>query len=159
MNGALESAGVDALAVGASVVQVYLNAPVPDEQMRATLGKILEDVPGARVHKRDELPQEYRLKHETRTGDWVVVLPPPYGSTRSSGIEFWFRRAATAVGMTFGMHGYDPALDDMGGIFLAMGRGVPAGPLGETRQIDLPATVAALLDIEPPRDSEGVSIW
>ena len=40
-----------------------------------------------------------------------------------------------------------------------MGRGVPADPLGVVRQIDLPATVAQLLDIEPPRDSEGSPIW
>ena len=159
MNDALQSAGVDAAAVGAAVVQVHLNAPVPDEQMRATLGDILEEVPGAQVHKGDQLPHEYRLSHETRTGDWVVVLPPPYGATRSTGMELWLMQAATWAGKTFGMHGYDPALEDMGGIFLAMGRGVPAAPLGEVHQIDLPATVAALLGIEPPRDSEGVSIW
>ena len=57
------------------------------------------------------------------------------------------------------MHGYDPLLPDMGAFFLAMGRGVPTDPLGVVRQIDLPATVARLLDIEPPRDSEGTSIW
>ena len=68
-------------------------------------------------------------------------------------------RAATWAGKTFGMHGYDPALEDMGAIFLAMGRGVPDESPGEVRQIDVPATVARLLGIEPPKDSEGASIW
>ena len=159
LNGALQSAGVDGVAIGAAVVQVHLHEPVPDREMRATLEEILEDVPDAQILKGDELPDEYRLKHQTRTGDWVLLLPPPYGSTRSTGMELWLMRAATWAGKTFGMHGYDPALEDMGAIFLAMGRGVPKTPLGEVRQIDVPATVAHLLDIEPPRDSEGVSIW
>ncbi len=159
LNGALRSAGVDGVAVGAAVVQVHLNAPVPDDEMRGTLEDILEAVPDAQILKGDALPENYRMQHETRTGDWVLILPPPYGATRSTGMELWLMRAATWAGKEFGMHGYDPALDDMGGIFLAMGRGVPHTPLGDVHQIDLPATVARLLDIDPPGDSEGASIW
>ena len=159
LNGALQDAGVDGAAVGAAVVNVYLRSPVPDDEMRATLEDILEDVPGAEILKGNALPHEYRLQHETRTGDWVVVLPPPYGSTRSTGMELWLMRAATWAGKAFGMHGYDPALEDMGAVFLAMGRGVPGESPGVVRQIDVPATVARLLGIEPPKDSEGASIW
>ena len=55
-----------------------------------------------------------------------------------------------------GAHGYDPKLPDMGAIFFALGRGVPAGTkLGEVRAIDVAPTVAALLEIEPPQSSEG----
>jgi hypothetical protein len=44
----------------------------------------------------------------------------------------------------------------MGGVFLATGRGVPNDlVLPEVHQIDLAATVARLLAIEPPRQSEG----
>jgi arylsulfatase A-like enzyme len=57
------------------------------------------------------------------------------------------------------MHGFDPALPDMGGVFLALGRGVPAGArLGAVRQIDVAPTVAKLLGIAPPRDAEGTPI-
>ena len=68
-------------------------------------------------------------------------------------------QAATWFGKTLGMHGYDPRLPDMGAIFLAMGRGVPETLPGDVLQIDLPATVARLLNIEPPEDSEGSPIW
>jgi len=159
LNGAFEDAGLDAVAVGATVVQVHLRSPVPDAEMRDALGEILEDVPGAVIHKGDALPAEYRLQRSDRIGDWVIVLPPPFAATRSSGSELWLMQAATWFGKTLGMHGYDPNLPDMGAIFLAMGRSVPSTPLGEVRQIDLPATVSGLLNIEPPRDSEGLAIW
>ncbi len=159
LNGAFEAEGIDAVAVGAAVVQVHLTAPVPDAEMRAALKKILADVPGAQIHKGDSLPASYRLQRDSRIGDWVIVLPPPYAATRSTGMELWLMQAATWFGKTLGMHGYDPSLPDMGGLFLAMGRDVPDSPLGELRQIDLAATVAHLLNIEPPRDSEGRPIW
>ena len=159
MNGELADAGIDAIAVGAAVIQIHLNTPVPDDEMRAALTGILADVPGAVIHKGNELPESYRLQRDTRIGDWTVVLPPPYAATRATGTEFLLIQAATGFGKTLGMHGYDPELPDMGAFFLAMGRGVPEQPLGVVRQIDLPATVARLLEIEPPRDSEGVSIW
>ena len=57
------------------------------------------------------------------------------------------------------MHGYDPALPDMQGIFLALGRGVPAGAHADAvRMIDVAPTVARLLGIAPPRDAEGTAI-
>jgi predicted AlkP superfamily pyrophosphatase or phosphodiesterase len=158
-NDAFEDAGIDALAVGSVAVQVHLNSPAADDDMRRALEEILADVPGAVVHKGDALPAGLRLQRAGRMGDWVIVLSPPFAATRSSGAQLLMLRAATRFGQTLGMHGYDPALPDMGAFFLAMGRGVPSEPLGEVRQIDLPATVAALLNIEPPRDSEGRPIW
>ena len=47
----------------------------------------------------------------------------------------------------------------MGGIFLATGRGVPDDlVLPEVHQIDVAATVARLLGIDPPRHSEGRAV-
>ena len=47
----------------------------------------------------------------------------------------------------------------MGGVLLAMGRGVPAGSrLPAVRMIDVAPTVARLLGIEPPLQAEGVPI-
>ena len=57
------------------------------------------------------------------------------------------------------MHGYAPEHPDMAGIFLAIGRGVPAGArLDAVRMIDVAPTVARLLGIEPPRSAEGRAI-
>ncbi|TNF90665.1 MAG: alkaline phosphatase family protein [Gammaproteobacteria bacterium] len=159
LNGSFEAAGIDAVAIGAAVVQVYLRSEVPDAEMRAALEDILADIPGVEFHEGDALPERYRLQRHNRLGDWVIILPPPFGSSRSTGTELWLMQAASWLGKTFGMHGYDPNLPDMGALFLAMGRDVPDEPLGEVRQIDLPATVARLLNIEPPRDSEGAPIW
>ena len=101
-----------------------------------------------------------RLKHPTRTGDWVVVGPPPCVFTQRPGFGGIATRVMSGMGWGFGGHGYDPALPAMGGVFLAIGRGVdPTLELGEVRQIDLAATVSTLLGIDPPRHSEGRSIW
>ena len=48
---------------------------------------------------------------------------------------------------------------EMPGMFLALGRGVPAGALlRAVHQVDLAATIAALLGIEPPLESEGTPV-
>ena len=47
----------------------------------------------------------------------------------------------------------------MNGIFLAMGRGAPAGArLPPVRALDVAPTAARLLGIAPPRDCEGAPI-
>jgi hypothetical protein len=57
------------------------------------------------------------------------------------------------------MHGFLPGRPEMGAIFYALGRGVPRGKaLGEVRSVDVAATVARLLGIEPPAQSEGKAI-
>ena len=59
-------------------------------------------------------------------------------------------------GKSIGAHGFDPALPDMGAVFYALGRGVPrSAELGEVRAIDVAPTVAALLGINAPEESEG----
>ena len=61
------------------------------------------------------------------------------------------------LGRTQGAHGYDPArYPEMRGIFLATGRGVPAGVRsGDVAALDVAPTAARLLGIEPPRGCEG----
>ena len=58
-----------------------------------------------------------------------------------------------------GVHDYDPQHPDMAGVFAALGRGVPRGRrLGEVHVIDIAATIASLLGIDPPLQSEGVAL-
>ena len=63
-------------------------------------------------------------------------------------------------GRTLGIHGYDPARSpEMRAIFLALGRGVPAGArTGPVAALDVAPTVSRLLGIEPPRSCEGKPI-
>lgn len=157
---ALRAAGIKALVIGSAVGQIHLRTPADDETVRAVLTGFLEDVPGSSLYKRDAVPDAFRLRRATRVGDWVAVLPPPYSFRNLTLTERLLLPVARYFGFEYGMHGYDPALADMGGVFFAMGRGVPTElELHDVRQVDVAATVAALLGVEPPAQSEGSPIW
>ena len=158
VEAALDAADIDAVVVGLTTVHVHLKTPAADTKVRAVLAKLLGDVPGAVIYKGDALPSGFRLQRHNRIGDWVIMLPPPYGASSSARVAAAMSTAASA-GRSLGMHGYDPKIDDMGALFLAIGRGVPETPLGHVRQVDLAATVAKLLGIEAPADSEGEPMW
>lgn len=135
----LDDGGVDALVIGGAVARVYL-----DE--REDLGKaeaILSEVRDIGVHRLDALPEDFRLARPGRNGDLLVTTVPPYVLT-----ERYDRLGGT--------HGYPPELPDMQAVFFALGRGVDAdAEPTELRHVDLAATIAALLDVEPPAQSEG----
>jgi predicted AlkP superfamily pyrophosphatase or phosphodiesterase len=157
---ALEAAGIEADVIGSAVAQIHLKDPTQEAAAGQVLEQFIAEIPGALIHRRETLPEEYRLNRADRLGEWIVIVPPPYFFSRSSAVESALANAALLMGREFGMHGYDPNLADMAGIFLAMGRGVPTDrPLEEVHQIDVAATVAGLLNIEPPKDSEGAPIW
>jgi predicted AlkP superfamily pyrophosphatase or phosphodiesterase len=143
---ALRSAKVRAhIEPSSSVAHVFLENP--EDLARAE--RALAGLAGVRVDRREALPASLHLSHPTRTGDLVVRTEPPYTFATSGPLE----RAAR------GMHGYAPEDPDMAGIFLALGRGVPAGARPEAvRMIDVAPTVARLLGIDPPRQAEGSAI-
>ncbi len=159
IRGALADAGIKARVLGGAVAQVHLEEPADDALVRSTLDEFFAEVPGSSYYKREELPAPYRLRRDTRLGDWVLLVPPPYTLYEVSASQRALINAATLMGKELGMHGYDPQHPDMGGIFFAMGRSVPKALPAEVRQIDLAATVAKLLAIEPPQHSEGEAIW
>lgn len=152
LAGALESAGVRARTFGAVVAHVFLEDPASLAVAEAAVSGLGH----VRVYRGAELPMSLRLRHPTRTGDLVVMAEPPYTLDRPAGFEGFMMAALQRFGVGFGMHGYDPALPEMGGVFMAMGRGIPSDlELDEVRQIDVAATVAHLLGIEPPLQNEG----
>jgi arylsulfatase A-like enzyme len=152
LAGALRRAGVRARVTGGAVAQVYLEDPAQLEAALAAARK-LEPV---EVHPGRELPGDYRLRHPRRTGDLVVVTRPPYSLSRPPGRNGRLAQLLGASGRSFGGHGYDPALPDMGGVFIAMGRGVEAGvALPAVHQVDVAPTIARLLGIAPPAQAEG----
>ncbi len=152
LRGMLAGAGIGARVTGSTVAHVYLDDP--DDHARA--GELLRGIEGARAYAGSALPHWMRLSHRTRTGDWLVVASPPLTFSRPAGWEGAVVATLSMAGWTFGSHGYAPDHPDMPGMFLALGRGVPAGArLPVMHQVDLAATIAALLGIEPPLDSEG----
>ena len=137
---ALGAAGVPARAYGGGLAQVFLKDPRQIDDAE----RVLREVEGVSVHRPDALPPHWRLAWPGRHGDLLVATGPPNVLTQDY--------AAMRGG-----HGYLPEHPDMLAAFFAMGRGVGALPdAAELRQIDLAATIAALLDIEPPAQSEGV---
>lgn len=85
-----------------------------------------------------------------RFGD-VVVMAPPGAVIAAAGLLGRLR--ASLMG---GAHGYRPELPSMGGIFLALGRGVGAGTNpGEVRALDVAPTVLSLLGLPVPSAMEG----
>ena len=149
---ALADAGVKARVQGSAVANVHLEDAKDLEAAAEALAR-LQDV---RVRQRADIPAAWRLRHEGRTGDLVATTVPPYVLTPPSNPV-----CALMPGrcLSPGGHGYRPDHPDMGGILLALGRGVQAGTrLPAAHQIDIAATVARLLGMDPPAQSEGTPI-
>lgn len=118
--------------------------------------RVLAALPHVRAHASDALPAALRYGPPSRLGDVVALTDPPRVFAPERGIEGIADALFHFLGWRRGAHGYDPELPDMGGIFLAIGRGVPEGArIGTVRAVDVAPTVAALLGIAPPRDAEG----
>lgn len=100
---------------------------------------------------RAEASARFRYECPGRTGDFVLLCPP--GATFSS---FSKKRARD---IPRGMHGYDPSLPDMGGMFYAEGPHFLSGnSLDEVHAVDVAPTVCACLGISPPPRCEGRSL-
>jgi len=129
------------------VAYVYLDAP----ERSADAVRILAAIPGVVVYPIDRLPRELHMAVPGRSGHVVAFTEPPRRlSARRPGPLGAFE------GEPRGAHGYRGDRPEMGGIFYALGRGVPAGRrLGAVRALDVAATAAALLGIDPPQDSTG----
>jgi predicted AlkP superfamily pyrophosphatase or phosphodiesterase len=156
LRAALADSGIEVRKAGSSALAHLFLA---DSAQSARLAQRLRELDHVRVIERASLPASLRLEHPTRTGD-LVVLPDAGHVFRDGPLRrrLW-RSFQRLLGRATGMHGFSPDHPDMGGVFLAMGRGVPAGArLGPVRQIDVAPTVARLLGIESPRDAEGTPI-
>ncbi len=95
------------------------------------------------------------MAHPTRTGDLVVFAYPPY--------QFDAATPGTLVARSafFGQHGYVPDLQsDVGNVnmratFIAGGPDIEEGRFHGLRSIDLAPTIAALLGVPLPQQSQG----
>jgi predicted AlkP superfamily pyrophosphatase or phosphodiesterase len=146
----LATAGIDAKVNGTSVAHVFLRDATERDRARRILEALKDDYP-IRVFVRNEIPEDWRLRHPTRAGDLIVSVEAPY--------QIVPKRQASGLGQLRGSHGFDPADPDMKAVFLALGRGAPAtNELVDVHQVDLAATIAGLLGIDPPMQSEGTAM-
>jgi predicted AlkP superfamily pyrophosphatase or phosphodiesterase len=148
LQAALGEAGIEAqVHGGGGFVTVTLDDPgKADEAAAAARGLGLEAWP------RGEGPPGLEASNP-RFGDLVAMAPP--GTVISpAGLLGRLRTALMGGG-----HGYRPELPVMGGIFLALGRGVDAGVRpGEVRALDVAPTVLSLLGLPVPASMEGEPI-
>jgi predicted AlkP superfamily pyrophosphatase or phosphodiesterase len=156
LGSVLARAGISAdVFPGDGVASVWLHSPA---QRGAALAAI-RDVAGVRAYPSDELPSQWRYRLPSRVGDIVAVCEPPAFFDPRRGLEAWYVRLRMLLGHSFGAHGYDPERADMGGIFLAMGRGVrPGTRLPPVRAIDVAPTITTLLGLAAPAQAEGHAI-
>lgn len=100
---------------------------------------------GLEAWRREDAPPELHLDHP-RFGDAAVLAPPGTAVTRASPGRPPLR----------GSHGYRPELPSMGGLFLALGRGVPTGArIGPVESLDVAPSVLALLGVPQPEWMPG----
>ena len=158
LSGLVEDEGIRArVEERSTVAHIFLESLEDRTQLETRLAR----EPGLRAYRPETLPKELRLSHPTRNGDLIVLIDPPRIFRKG---DFWtdayiLWRQLWADQPKFGAHGFDPDHPDMGTIFYALGRGVTPGHReAEVRSIDVAATVAGLLEIEPPAQSEGQPI-
>ncbi len=61
----------------------------------------------------------------------------------------------SSYGQPKGMHGYRPETPDMWGIVYALGAAIDPKKIGPVHQVDVAPTIANILGIEMPDDTEG----
>ena len=96
------------------------------------------------------------MAHPTRTGDLVVFSFPPY--------QFDAATPGTLIARSafFGQHGYVPDIQNfaaninMRATFIAGGPGIDKGRRDGIRTIDLAPTIAYMLGVPEPQQSQGV---
>lgn len=119
-----------------------------DESHRWAVYDALRDrVPHATVHLREELPARWHYSDSRRVGEIVVAAEPGWMVAAGPSSRPW--RGG-------GMHGWDPALRRMHGIFIAAGPGVrPAGSVPAFENIHIHPFLAALLGIDAAPGIDG----
>jgi predicted AlkP superfamily pyrophosphatase or phosphodiesterase len=91
------------------------------------------------------------------SGDVLVVAIPGYNLDFNAGTGTTtgdFFQSSTF----FGQHGHDPRLPEMKAIFYAAGPDFKRRTLQDVDNVDIAPTVAELLGINPPKDSQGKKI-
>ena len=113
-----------------------------EEKYKNTLLTELKEIPNCRIWKKDEIPVRFHFNNGN-TGEYLLLAD-----------EGWFITTKTEMeehDFTLGgMHGYDPQLPNMHGIFYAMGPDLKSGlQIPAFENIHIYPLICELLDIIP----------
>jgi predicted AlkP superfamily pyrophosphatase or phosphodiesterase len=160
LAGLSDDSSIETITSG-NVGHLSVREPVDGEAREAAIRRLVERAGQpqfARAWARDDLPEYWQYDHPTRTGDVVVVLNTGYTfSRRPDGVT----GSAAEHGGPLGMHGYCPRENpEMNGQMVIWRYPEPIGgkDLGRVHSLQLHATVAKLLGIEPAEDARKDAI-
>ena len=108
--------------------------------------RVLGNMPRARAYLRSEIPERWHLRENPRAGDLLLVAEEGFN----------FARRSSDRAPSRGVHGYDPALPDMQGIFVAAGPNVwPGGMMAPFENVHIYPFLAALLKLQRVPVTDG----
>ena len=115
------------------------------ESARTLQRRLRRALPDVAVYLRAEVPARLRYTDNSRIGDLVLIADE--GHTIGIGPD---------DSLPAGLHGWDPRLPSMHGIFLAAGPGIiPGARLSVVNSVDVYPLIADLLGLTPPADLDG----
>ena len=129
------------ISTGPAVAHIFLDKK---EELKRAISSLQENQ-HLSVWSKEDLPKEFNMFNETRTGDVIVTTSiPNMLVTRSNSNP------------PIGMHGYNPKENKhMHGIFLAYGNKVANKRLQKVHQLDITPTILDLLNLDVPEYMQG----
>ena len=129
------------ISTGPAVAHIFLDKK---EELKRAISSLQENQ-HLSVWSKEDLPKEFNMFNETRTGDVIVTTSiPNMLVTRSNSNP------------PIGMHGYNPKENKhMHGIFLAYGNKVANKRLQKVHQLDIAPTILDLLNLDVPKYMQG----
>ena len=109
---------------------------------RSSILRELNQIPHSRLWEKDKIPERFHLNNNN-SGDFLLLADEGWFITTKSGLE----EKEFTLG---GMHGYDPELPNMQGIFYAMGVNLKNGvQISAFENIHIYPLLCEILDINP----------
>jgi hypothetical protein len=142
------SADAHAITAGGTA-SIFVTSPDRRDEMKERVRKILGALEGVEQvvdPSKEGFPGVPNPRENDQVGDLILQAKPGYGFIAATDGE---PVSDVSIGMTVAFHGYPRNDPDMGGIFIAWGRGIrPGAQLGKISNLDLAPTVARVLDLQ-----------
>jgi predicted AlkP superfamily pyrophosphatase or phosphodiesterase len=147
-----EVVDIEGLVVPDSGPAANIHVTGGSQRAREIRDRLNQRLSHGRAYLRSEVPERLHYRADARIGDVVVVMEEHYM------VETPRVSARSRPVATFGMHGWDPTLQSMHGIFVASGPGIrPGTKIGRFENIHLYPWMAELLGLEPAQRIDGTS--